>query len=62
MLVMVTPGGFNQFFEELSSLNRGLSAPDLARTEELMNFLRVGTARAAAVLKRSSTFWPDRGG
>ena len=38
MLVMVTPGGFNQFFEELSSLNKGLPAPDLARTEELMKF------------------------
>ena len=37
MLVMVTPGGFNQFFEELSSLNRGLAAPDLVRTEQLMN-------------------------
>jgi hypothetical protein len=37
MLVMVTPGGFHRFFEELSSLNRGLPAPDLARTEQLMN-------------------------
>lgn len=37
MLVMVTPGGFNQFFEDLSSLNRGLSSPDLVRTEQLMN-------------------------
>jgi len=37
MLVMVTPGGFNQFFEELSSLNQGLPAPDLVRTEQLMN-------------------------
>jgi hypothetical protein len=37
MLVMVTPGGFNQFFEELSSVNKGLPFPDLARTEELMN-------------------------
>jgi mannose-6-phosphate isomerase-like protein (cupin superfamily) len=37
ILVMVTPGGFNQFFEELSSLNAGLPAPDLARTEQLMN-------------------------
>jgi mannose-6-phosphate isomerase-like protein (cupin superfamily) len=37
MLVMVTPGGFNQFFEELSSLNRGLPSPDLVRTEQLMN-------------------------
>jgi quercetin dioxygenase-like cupin family protein len=36
MLVMVTPGGFYRFFEELSSLNRGLPAPDLARTEQLM--------------------------
>jgi quercetin dioxygenase-like cupin family protein len=37
MLVMVTPGGFHRFFEELSSLNRGLPAPDPARTEQLMN-------------------------
>jgi hypothetical protein len=37
MLVMVTPGGFNQFFEELASLNRGLPEPDLVRTERLMN-------------------------
>jgi hypothetical protein len=37
MLVMVTPGGFNRFFEELSSLNKGLLVPDLPRTEQLMN-------------------------
>jgi mannose-6-phosphate isomerase-like protein (cupin superfamily) len=36
MLVMVTPGVFQQFFEELSSLNNGLPSPDLARTERLM--------------------------
>ena len=36
ILVMVTPGGFHRFFEELSSLNRGLPAPDLVRTEQLM--------------------------
>jgi quercetin dioxygenase-like cupin family protein len=36
ILVMVTPGGFHRFFEELSSLNRGLPAPDLVRTERLM--------------------------
>ena len=37
MLVMVTPGAsFQQFFEELSSLNKGLPAPDLVRTEQLM--------------------------
>jgi mannose-6-phosphate isomerase-like protein (cupin superfamily) len=36
MLVMVTPGGFDRFFEELSALNMGLPAPDLARTEQLM--------------------------
>jgi len=35
LLVMVTPGGFNRFFEELSSLNRCLAAPDLVRTEPL---------------------------
>ncbi len=37
MLVMVTPGGFHQFFEEVSALNHGLPAPDLAGTERLMN-------------------------
>jgi uncharacterized cupin superfamily protein len=38
ILVMVTPGtSFQQFFEEVSSLNRGLPAPDLVRTEQLMN-------------------------
>jgi hypothetical protein len=36
MLVMVTPGGCNRFFEDLSSLIRGLPAPDLLRTEQLM--------------------------
>jgi hypothetical protein len=36
MLVLVTPAGFNQFFEELSSLNRGLPAPDLAGAERLV--------------------------
>jgi len=37
ILVMALPGRFNQFFEELCSLNRGLSAHDLVRTEQLMN-------------------------
>jgi quercetin dioxygenase-like cupin family protein len=37
MLVMVIPGGFNQFFEELSCLNQGLPAPDLVRSEQLMH-------------------------
>jgi quercetin dioxygenase-like cupin family protein len=37
MLVLVMPGGFNQFFEELCSLNRGLPEPDLVGTERLMN-------------------------
>ena len=36
-LVMVTPGGFQRFFEELTSLNKGLSAPVLVRTKRLMN-------------------------
>jgi hypothetical protein len=31
------PGGFNQFLEQLSSLNRGLREPDLARTAKFMN-------------------------
>ena len=37
MLVMVTPGSLQEFFEELSSLNKGLSTPDLVRAEQLMN-------------------------
>jgi mannose-6-phosphate isomerase-like protein (cupin superfamily) len=37
MLVLVMPGAFNQFFEELCSLHRGLSAPDPALTEQLAN-------------------------
>jgi uncharacterized cupin superfamily protein len=37
LLVIVTPGSFNQFFEEVSSLNRGLRTPDLVGTEQLMN-------------------------
>jgi mannose-6-phosphate isomerase-like protein (cupin superfamily) len=36
MLVMVTAGGFQLFFEELSCLNSGLPTPDLVRTERLM--------------------------
>jgi quercetin dioxygenase-like cupin family protein len=36
-LVIVTPGGFHRFFEKLSSLNKGLPAPDLVRSEQLMN-------------------------
>jgi quercetin dioxygenase-like cupin family protein len=36
-LVMVTPGSFQRFFEELSLLNRGLPAPDLVQAEKLMN-------------------------
>jgi quercetin dioxygenase-like cupin family protein len=36
-LVVVTPGRFQRFFEELSLLNRGLPAPDLVRVEQLMN-------------------------
>ncbi len=38
-IAMVTPGGFNRFFEDLSSLNRGLAAPDLVRTEQLAGSL-----------------------
>ena len=35
MLVMVTPGGFQRFLEELSSLNQELPAPDMVRSERL---------------------------
>jgi quercetin dioxygenase-like cupin family protein len=37
ILVVVAPGGFNRFFEEVSSLNKGLPAADLAGTERLIN-------------------------
>jgi hypothetical protein len=37
MLVMVNPGNFQRFFEQLSALNRGLPVPDLVQTEKLMN-------------------------
>jgi hypothetical protein len=34
-LVLVTPGRFQNFFEDLSSLSKGEAAPDLARIEQL---------------------------
>lgn len=34
---MVTPGGFQRFFEELASLTRALPAPNLVRVQQLMN-------------------------
>ena len=37
MLIMVTPSRFDLFFGEFSSLNEGLSTPDMARTERLMS-------------------------
>jgi mannose-6-phosphate isomerase-like protein (cupin superfamily) len=37
MLVMTTPGRFNLFLEELAALCAGLSDPDMAETERLMN-------------------------
>lgn len=36
LLVMVTPAGLDKFFEDVSALNRGLSQPDYARVEQLM--------------------------
>ena len=36
LLVMVTPGGFDQFFGALSALNKPLPAPDFIRTEQIM--------------------------
>ena len=36
LLVMVTPGGLDRFFEEMTVLNKGLSQPDFARLEQLM--------------------------
>jgi quercetin dioxygenase-like cupin family protein len=37
LLVMVTPGDFDRFFQAVSALNKPLPAPDLAQTEKLMN-------------------------
>lgn len=37
MLVMVTPAGMDRFFEDVTALNKGLSQPDFAATEKLMN-------------------------
>jgi quercetin dioxygenase-like cupin family protein len=36
ILVMVTPAGLDQFFEDVTALNKGLSQPDFARVEQLM--------------------------
>lgn len=37
LLVVVTPGGFDRFFEEVSAWNKGRPAPDLEKTEKIMN-------------------------
>ena len=37
MLVMVTPAGLDNFFLDMAEANRGLAAPDLARTQQIMN-------------------------
>jgi quercetin dioxygenase-like cupin family protein len=36
ILVMVTPGGLDQFFEDVSTQNKGKSQPDFGRVEQLM--------------------------
>ena len=36
ILVMVTPAGLDRFFEDVTALNKGLSQPDYARVEQLM--------------------------
>jgi hypothetical protein len=36
ILVMVTPAGLDQFFEDATAQNKGLSQPDFARVEQLM--------------------------
>ena len=36
ILILVMPGRFSLFFEELSELNAGLSTPDVAGTQRLM--------------------------
>jgi uncharacterized cupin superfamily protein len=37
MLVVVTPAGLERFFEDLTEVNRGLSQPDMVRSEQVMN-------------------------
>ena len=36
ILVMVTPGGLERFFEDVTTLNKDLSQPDIPRVEQLM--------------------------
>lgn len=36
ILVMVTPAGLDQFFKDVTALNKGLSQPDFARVGQLM--------------------------
>ncbi len=36
ILVMVTPAGLDRFFDDVTELNKGLSQPDYARVEQLM--------------------------
>jgi quercetin dioxygenase-like cupin family protein len=36
LLVVVTPAGLDRFFEDVTSANKGLSQPDYARVERLM--------------------------
>lgn len=36
ILVMVTPAGLDQFFQDVAALNKGLSQPDYTRVEQLM--------------------------
>jgi len=54
VLVLFTPGGFQQFFEELSSLIKALPTPDLVRVEQLMNKYGVEVLRPAAVVNNLS--------
>jgi quercetin dioxygenase-like cupin family protein len=36
LLLMVTPGGLDHFFEDVTTLNKGLAQPDYAGVERLM--------------------------
>jgi quercetin dioxygenase-like cupin family protein len=36
ILVIVSPAGLDRFFEDVSTMNKGLSQPDFARVEQLM--------------------------
>jgi hypothetical protein len=38
---MVTPPGLDRFFADVTAMNKGLSQPDFARVEQLMQSYRM---------------------